>query len=96
MPRPDAPHGAESISFTSSGISPVNCQRTSDDGTSYLIGKMQIEAALATRKMQLGDKFSLKDFMDAYNAAGLVPSSLLRWRLTGEMPEDVKEMLSAP
>jgi len=65
-------------------------------GTSYLIGKMQIEAALATRKMQLGDKFSLKAFMDAYNAAGLVPSSLLRWQLTGEMPEDVKEMLSAP
>ena len=65
-------------------------------GTSYLIGKMQIEAAMAARKMQLGDKFSMKEFMDAYNAAGLVPASLLRWQLTGEMPEDVKEMLSAP
>ena len=65
-------------------------------GTSYLIGKMQIEQAMAARKMQLGDKFSLKEFMDAYNAAGLVPSSLLRWQLTGELPEDVKEMLSAP
>jgi uncharacterized protein (DUF885 family) len=65
-------------------------------GTSYLIGKMQIEAALAARKMQLGDKFSMKEFMDTYNAAGLVPASLLRWQLTGEMPEDVKEMLSAP
>jgi len=65
-------------------------------GTSYLVGKMQIEAAMAARKMQLGDKFSLKEFMDEYNAAGLVPASLLRWQLTGELPEDVKEMLSAP
>jgi hypothetical protein len=65
-------------------------------GTSYLIGKMQIEAAMAARTMQLGDKFSMKEFMDAYNTAGLVPASLLRWQLTGEMPDDVKEMLSAP
>ena len=65
-------------------------------GTSYLVGKMQIEALLAARKRQLGDKFSLKEFMDAYNAAGLIPASLLRWELTGEMPADVKAMLEAP
>ena len=64
-------------------------------GTSYLIGKMQIEALIAARKAQLGDKFSMREFMDAYNAAGLVPASLLRWELTGEMPDDVKRMLEA-
>jgi len=64
-------------------------------GTSYLIGKMQIEALIAARKAQLGDKFSMREFMEAYNAAGLVPASLLRWELTGEMPDDVKRMLEA-
>ena len=65
-------------------------------GTSYLIGKMQIEALIAARKAQLGDRFSMREFMDAYNAAGLVPASLLRWELSGEMPADVKAMLGGP
>jgi hypothetical protein len=34
--------------------------------------------------------------MDDLNAAGLVPASLLRWQLTGVLPEDVKRMLDAP
>jgi len=34
--------------------------------------------------------------MDDFNAAGLVPASLLRWELTGQLPEDVRQMLSAP
>lgn len=62
-------------------------------GTCYLVGKQQIEMLLAARKMQLGENFRLKDFMDAFNAAGLVPASLLRWELTGQMPDDVKRML---
>lgn len=64
-------------------------------GTSYLIGKKQIEMLLAARKMQLGDSFRLKQFMDSFNAAGLVPASLLRWELTGELPEDVRRMLAS-
>jgi hypothetical protein len=31
--------------------------------------------------------------MDDVNAAGLVPAALLRWELTGRMPDDVKRML---
>jgi len=64
-------------------------------GTSYLIGKKQIEMLLAARKMQLGDSFRMKGFIDSFNAAGLVPASLLRWELTGEMPEDVRRMLAS-
>jgi len=62
-------------------------------GTSYLIGKVEIEKLLAARKRQLGDAFSMKDFMEELDAAGLVPAALLRWELTGELPEDVRRML---
>ena len=64
-------------------------------GTSYLIGKKQIEMLLAARKKQLGDSFRMRQFMDSFNAAGLVPASLLRWELTGELPEDVRRMLAS-
>jgi Bacterial protein of unknown function (DUF885) len=63
-------------------------------GTSYVIGKIEVEKLLAERKRQLGDQFDLKELMDAFNVAGLVPASLLRWELTGEMPDDVRRMLS--
>jgi len=64
-------------------------------GTSYLVGKKQIEMLLAARKMQLGESFRMKQFMDSFNAAGLVPASLLRWELTGQMPDDVRRMLAS-
>ena len=35
----------------------------------------------------------MKRFMDEFDAAGLVPASLLRWELTGQVPDDVKRML---
>jgi hypothetical protein len=35
----------------------------------------------------------MQRFMDEFTAAGLVPISLLRWELTGELPADVKAML---
>jgi hypothetical protein len=31
--------------------------------------------------------------MDEFNAAGLVPISLVRWELTGQLSDDVKRML---
>ncbi len=65
-------------------------------GTSYLIGKIEIEKLLAERRRQMGDGFSMKRFMDELEASGLVPASLLRWELTGEMPNDVKRMLASP
>jgi uncharacterized protein (DUF885 family) len=57
------------------------------------MGKMQIEQLLAERRRQLGDAFTLKRFVDDFNAAGLIPASLLRWELTGELPPDVAAML---
>src|SRR5262245_48699656 len=63
-------------------------------GTSYIIGKVQFEALLAARRQQLGDRFAIKPFMDEYNAAGLIPLSLLRWELTGQAAPDVVRMLA--
>ena len=63
-------------------------------GTSYLIGKIEIEKLIAERRRQLGDAFTMKRFMDEFNAAGLVPASLLRWELTGRQPDEVRQMLS--
>ena len=63
-------------------------------GTSYLIGKIEIEKLLAERKRQQGDAFRMRTFMDELNAAGLIPASLLRWELTGQMPDDVRRMLA--
>jgi hypothetical protein len=62
-------------------------------GTSYLIGKIEIEKLIDERRRQLGPSFTMKRFMDEFNAAGLVPASLLRWELTGEKPDDVRRML---
>jgi len=59
-------------------------------GTSYLTGKIQIEATLAARKRQLGDGFTMKRFMDELNAVGLIPASLLHWELTGDKPDVVR------
>jgi hypothetical protein len=55
-------------------------------GTSYLIGKMQIERILAVRRRQLGDAFTMARFMDEFDAAGLIPASLIEWELTGQKP----------
>ncbi len=63
-------------------------------GTSYIIGKIEIEKLLAERRRQLNDAFTMKRFMEELDAAGLVPASLLRWELTGKMPSDVERMLA--
>jgi hypothetical protein len=62
-------------------------------GTSYIIGKIEIEKLLAERKQQLGAKFTMKQFMKEFDDAGLIPAALLRWELTGRMPDDVQRML---
>jgi hypothetical protein len=56
-------------------------------GTSYLIGKIQIERLLAARRRQLGDGFTFKRFMDQFDAAGLIPAALVTWELTGQPPD---------
>jgi hypothetical protein len=60
-------------------------------GTSYVIGKIEIEHLLAERARQLGDEFTLKRFMDEINAAGMIPVSLIRWELTGR-DDEIKRM----
>ena len=54
---------------------------------SYLMGKYEIEQLMAERAAQLGDDYSLKRFMDEMEASGLIPMSLIRWEVTGEMDE---------
>jgi hypothetical protein len=53
-------------------------------GTSYVIGKLEIDQLLETRARQLGDAFTLRRFIDEIAATGLIPVSLVRWELTGE------------
>lgn len=55
-------------------------------GTSYVIGKIQVEEILAERKRTLGDQFSMKQFMDTFMATGLIPASLVAWEMTGVAP----------
>lgn len=62
-------------------------------GTSYLIGKIEIEKLLAERREQLGSRFSMRQFMEEFDAAGLVPASLVRWELTGRKSEELERML---
>ena len=63
-------------------------------GISYLTGKIQAEQLLADRKRQLGDRFTLMQFVDELDAAGLIPMSLLRWELTGELAPETARMLA--
>ena len=62
-------------------------------GTSYVIGKIQIEQLLADRRRQLGSQFSMRRFMDEFDAAGLIPITLIRWELTGEMAPELRVVL---
>jgi len=62
-------------------------------GTSYLIGKIEIEKLLAERREKDGDSFRMSRFMEEFNSAGLIPAPLLRWELTGRQPDDVKRLL---
>ncbi|HWE25554.1 MAG TPA: DUF885 family protein [Myxococcales bacterium] len=50
-------------------------------GTSYLIGKMELEDILS-RKLAAGG--TLREFIDQRDALGLIPVSLLRWEMTGD------------
>jgi hypothetical protein len=53
-------------------------------GISYVVGKIEIEKLLADRKRQLGDRFTMQQFVDELDAVGQIPISLVRWELTGE------------
>lgn len=53
-------------------------------GTSYIIGKIEIEKLMAERARGLGDEFTVKGFMDELSTAGVIPVSLVWWELTGD------------
>jgi hypothetical protein len=55
-------------------------------------GKFQIFKALADRKLQLKEKFSLKEFFDEFISLGPVPFSMLRWEILG-LDDEAKEVL---
>jgi uncharacterized protein DUF885 len=53
-------------------------------GTSYVTGKSLIDELIKDRAHQLGEAFTLRRFFDEFNAAGVIPVSLIRWQLTGQ------------
>jgi len=59
-------------------------------GTSYVIGKIEIEKLIAEYARQREGGFVLKAFMDDFQRAGVIPVSLIYWQLTGD-----KSMLEA-
>jgi uncharacterized protein (DUF885 family) len=60
-------------------------------GIAYEIGKLQIERMLAERRLQMGDKFDLRQFHDCVWSNGNLPLSLQRWELLG-LDDDVKKL----
>ena len=62
-------------------------------GTSYVIGKLMLDRLLMRRRQQLGESFSMRQYMAAFDAVGLVPASLVEWEMTGELRDDVRKML---
>lgn len=53
-------------------------------GTSYVIGKLEIERLIAEYARQREGSFDLSTFMDEFNASGVIPVSLIHWELTGD------------
>ncbi|MBS3744028.1 MAG: hypothetical protein KGY48_06730 [Wenzhouxiangellaceae bacterium] len=52
-----------------------------------MTGKHQLDRLISTRarqKMQQGEEFVLAEFFERFNAAGLIPMSLIHWQLTGD------------
>jgi hypothetical protein len=52
-------------------------------GTSYVTGKALIDELIKDRAHQLGDAFTLRKFFDEFNAAGVIPVTLVRRQMTG-------------
>jgi uncharacterized protein (DUF885 family) len=50
-------------------------------------GLLQLYKLLADRKMQLKEKFDLKEFNDQFMKYGQIPISLLRWEILGDDSE---------
>lgn len=53
-------------------------------GTSYVIGKLEIERLIAEVARQREGSFELGTFIDEFNASGVIPVSLIHWEMTGD------------
>ncbi|MCA6075445.1 DUF885 family protein [Fulvivirga sedimenti] len=53
-------------------------------GTSYVIGKIEIEKLLAEYARQREGQYSLREFFDEFNSKGVIPVSLIYWEMTGD------------
>ena len=63
-------------------------------GTSYVIGKIEVERLMSDRAHVLGDRFSMREFMDGFDAAGLIPVMLVRWEMMGHVDDPVPRLAS--
>lgn len=59
--------------------------------TGVVVGKAQFMKIFRERAMQLGEDFNLKQFMDEFLAAGMIPMSLIRWEMTG-YEDEIKKL----
>ena len=67
-------------------------------GTSYVTGKYLLERLLGERSKQIeeqGGTFVLSDFFAEFNEAGSIPTSLVRWQLTGD-GDEIRALLASP
>ena len=62
-------------------------------GTSYIIGKYLLDDLLREMSEQKGATFSLREYYDSINRAGMIPVSLIRWQLTGKA-DQIRAMTS--
>jgi hypothetical protein len=62
-------------------------------GTSYIIGKYLLDDLLRDMSDAKGTSFSLREYYDSINRAGLIPVSLIRWQLTGKV-DQIRAMTS--
>jgi len=53
-------------------------------GSSYVIGKIDLDRLIAEYARQREGKFVLREFMDDFSTRGLIPLSLLYWEMTGD------------
>ena len=59
--------------------------------TGCVVGKAQFMKIFRERAMQLGKKFKLREFIDSFLAAGIIPMSLIRWEITG-YDDEIKKL----
>lgn len=69
----------------------ANYLRRPGAGSMYLYGKNQIEQLISERAYELGDKFNLGEFHEAFLSKGVIPVTLIRWDMTGH-DEDVARL----